>query len=92
MGPLLSHPPAQHLLTQPQLPSHRRDRRDRPASINHQPGSLPPILRSEYTSCRAHKEHLPAESQDPATSGVHQQRLTPRVPVCGEECTTYLSA
>ncbi|WIV29303.1 MULTISPECIES: hypothetical protein [unclassified Paenarthrobacter] len=23
------------------------------------------------------QEHLPAESQDPATSGVHQQRLTP---------------
>ena len=26
------------------------------------------------------QEHLPAESQDPATSGVHQQRLTPLPP------------
>lgn len=32
------------------------------------------------------QEHLPAESKDPATSGVHQQRLTPRCTNPGGWC------
>jgi CBS-domain-containing membrane protein len=46
----------QHLLTQTQLPGHRLDR---PARIDDKAGSLPPILRSEFTSCRAYKNTFP---------------------------------
>ena len=47
-------------------------------------GGQPPADTQEWiyvVSCS--QEHLPAEFQDPATSGVHQQRLTPPNS-CGE--------
>jgi hypothetical protein len=61
-GPFLGRPPAQRLLTQAQLPGHRRDR---PARTDDKARSLPPILRSEFTSCRAHKNTFPQNPRIP---------------------------
>ena len=50
------------LLTQTQLPGHRSDR---PAGIDDKAGSLPPILRSEFMSYRAHKNTFPQNPRIP---------------------------
>jgi hypothetical protein len=68
----LGNPPAQQLLSQPEFPGHRGDST---LGIDNEPRSLPPILRSEFTSCRAHKNRrglclsLPSGSKRTGTAG-----------------------
>lgn len=74
---LPSHPRAQSLLPNIDLPRHRHNRT---ARINHQTSSLPPILLSKRPTLSlllTHLEHPSSRTTNPATPSVHIPRVGP---------------